>query len=69
MDSQRAWVATSVGESPLVQPESALRPTASTPFRPPPTLAAEETSNCLFVVNGQVEVPAGGQLKVPTPCG
>ena len=21
------------------------------------------------VVNGQVEVPAGGQLKVPTPCG
>ncbi len=20
-------------------------------------------------VNGQVEVPAGGQIKVPTPCG
>ena len=22
----------------------------------------------LAVVNGQVEVPAGGQIKVPTPC-
>jgi hypothetical protein len=21
------------------------------------------------IVNGQVEVPAGGQMKVPTPCG
>jgi hypothetical protein len=23
----------------------------------------------LSIVNGQVEVPAGGQIKVPTPCG
>jgi hypothetical protein len=32
-------------------------------------LARLDNIDGVSVVNGQVEVPAGGQIKVPTPCG
>ena len=42
-------------------------PEGATPGRVPPRIEVSSFDQVRFAVNGQVVVPAGGQLKVPTP--